>query len=774
MTKEINNLKFYHIILISMLISPLLVLNSNLNNKQREKERSIRKELNNVFLRKLDFKEDTNLICNKGSDELKDYYKTGDEEKIGIKKGKIENKDKSEHTNALINLVSSEGDTMDNAKTYAMHVIPVLVFLVITIFSLPGWLICCFCNCCDCCCCCCCKKTSCKVPFYILTVAIYALVAAICVYGLSQSNSIFVGLADTECSLLRFTGEVLDGETKETKPKWIGINEIQKLFGDTKREINNLNNEKQLELNHAKELIEDAKSAFEGSLETQSGYINDNSHKVDNYKLDIIKKFGSFSKDGDGTITITPEENDILVYAWYSEYKTTADQANNYMTIIDDNYDQLKGNSAAMEALDNGVKSINDIKKTFDGVKDQISGVILEYSDMIDEYGKLAFKLIFSVLLIIDLAIAAFITLLCFCSFQACQNCCIRCILKSFLHILWNVLALLTFFTLLIGSIFTLFGTVGKDLISVVEYLVSDKNLDKPEPILLADAAQYLKKCVNGDGDINEQLQLNVDSLENVDLLNTAIVNIDKIIAEVQDIKSGKKGKIAYNAYNNLYTDRINYKSDFAILGEGNAIMSFSDTLNTLNQVQTKIKWSNSCVSQTPFKLCSEDFSTVGENSHTCVDLKGCTTDKITGISGTVGQDLNTFVSIINLEKDDTNSKSLAKVLNELNSAYNAFLDAEKANLLTYRDAISSLTGIFDNLLGDGNLFSLLNCLFIGRNVKILLKTLEKSLGTNFYTVGICLVIAGIAMLISISFTILLNIIFNQKDTKPGMPGMKQ
>ena len=341
MTKEIKKLKFYQIILISILLSPLLILNSNLKNKQREKERSIKKELNNVFLRKLAFKDDTDLICNKGSDELKEYYKTGDGEKIGIKAGKIENKDEPAHVKALINMVSSEGDTMENAKTYALHVKLILALLAITILSLPGWLVCCFCNCCNCCCCCCCKKPGCKVPFYIITVVIYALVAAICVYGLSQSNSIFVGLADTECSVLRFTGEVLDGETKETRPKWIGINGIQTLFGDTKREINNLSGEKQGELVTAKNRIQSAQGAFEGSLETQSTYINDNYHKVNNYQLDIIKKFGSFSKDGDGTITITPEENDILVHTWYLEYKNTAEQANEYMTIIDTNYNDL-------------------------------------------------------------------------------------------------------------------------------------------------------------------------------------------------------------------------------------------------------------------------------------------------------------------------------------------------------------------------------------------------------------------------------------------------
>ena len=46
-----------------------------------------------------------------------------------------------------------------------------------------------------------------------------ALVVAVCIYGLSKSNHIFIGVADTECSILKFIDEVLDGESKETKPK---------------------------------------------------------------------------------------------------------------------------------------------------------------------------------------------------------------------------------------------------------------------------------------------------------------------------------------------------------------------------------------------------------------------------------------------------------------------------------------------------------------------------------------------------------------------------
>jgi hypothetical protein len=229
----VPKLKYYHIILISILLCPLLIINSNSINKKRGKEKLIKENetfMRKLYLRNLDFASDTAEICQKGSKDLQNYYVTGNGTEIGIKEDPITSENNPEYINALINLVSGEDDSMDNLMDYIMHIIPVLIFLAIAILFLPGWLVCCICCCADCCCCCCCKKTYCKLPFYIISCAFYALSICICIYGLSQSNSVFVGLADTECSLLKFIGEVLDGESREAKPKWEGINGIVGLF----------------------------------------------------------------------------------------------------------------------------------------------------------------------------------------------------------------------------------------------------------------------------------------------------------------------------------------------------------------------------------------------------------------------------------------------------------------------------------------------------------------------------------------------------------------
>ena len=146
-----------------MLISPLLIINSNSINKRREQEKILKQDeiiLRKLYARKLDssseqeqFISDTNEICEKGSNDLKEYYKTSDTSKLGVKENEdITSENNPEYIDALINLIAGEGDSAENIKKYLMHIIPVLVFLVITILFLPGWLVYCICSCCNCCC----------------------------------------------------------------------------------------------------------------------------------------------------------------------------------------------------------------------------------------------------------------------------------------------------------------------------------------------------------------------------------------------------------------------------------------------------------------------------------------------------------------------------------------------------------------------------------------------------------------------------------------------
>ena len=263
------------------------------------------------------------------------------------------------------------------------------------------------------------------------------------------------------------------------------------------------------------------------------------------------------------------------------------------------NYNALQGGkSSAIDTLNNGINSIGNLEGSFNDIKDQISGAIIEYSDKIDEYGKLAFKIIFSVFMVLDIAIAAFITLLLFCSFKCCKSCCcFRCLFKSLLHILWNILAFLTFLVLLLGSIFTTIGIVGKDLISVVSYLVSDKNLSKPKPILVEQAKDYLTICINGNGDIRHELQIDTGSMNNINALRSAANEINELKTNMESLSHNTP---SYDEYLEKAKDRTEYRIDnFELISLGDdPNLNFRTSLNQLNSHipnGNNHKWSISC-----------------------------------------------------------------------------------------------------------------------------------------------------------------------------------
>ena len=182
-----SKLKSYHIFLMSCLLTTFMILNSNRVNEaktlQKENERANSLFDKIITLRNLDTSSEpvthhnSDAVCALGSDDLNDYYKTGDPSKIGLDNDGIKSEDKDKpYMIALRNIVKklvdgdddedddSSGDRLrrlggvdqNDLMDYGKRILPMLVFLVFGILGIFGWIICCFCCCCNCCCCCCC------------------------------------------------------------------------------------------------------------------------------------------------------------------------------------------------------------------------------------------------------------------------------------------------------------------------------------------------------------------------------------------------------------------------------------------------------------------------------------------------------------------------------------------------------------------------------------------------------------------------------------------
>ena len=106
-----------YIIIISVLISPLLIINSSNKIKQRKAEifnnNNENLFFNDMHLRNLDFISDSKEVCDRSSEDLSNYFKTGDEKYVKLYTYN-ENNEPSDAELTLINLFSDEGVFKEN------------------------------------------------------------------------------------------------------------------------------------------------------------------------------------------------------------------------------------------------------------------------------------------------------------------------------------------------------------------------------------------------------------------------------------------------------------------------------------------------------------------------------------------------------------------------------------------------------------------------------------------------------------------------------------
>ena len=813
-----DKIKSYHIILLSCLLCSLLILNSNYVNEQRAKEK-LNQEKSELFdrilsLRKLDsqIEENSNSkeVCSRASDDLKEYYQTGDLELINLDDDPIKCEEKDEsYMKALRGLMKNlvggdsdegsgdvsphrnldEGDSdTDNIIQYATdRVLPMAVFLVIGILSIFGWIGCCIFCCCDCCCCCCCKKPGCKIPCFIFSYVFYALVVAVSIYGLSQSNKIFTGLANTECSLLKFFDQVIDGEMKQEPPRWAGINGINGILTGLKTNINEMGRGTYDALTEKIEEVDNKKNIFSRYIqeagdiffETNSQYKNvylttnyDGYPKIQSvseiepsgrYALDLVKNFGRYENSQFTQYSI--------LYYWNLEYSTISKESDNYMETAKDSFeDVLQTNLGSInDALGDAESILNDLREPFDEVNDEIGDALADYSEYIDDYGKLAVKLVFSVLMAMNIILAASITLIGLFSMKACVDCCFcRCIFKSILHILWNILALFMILAFIVGSLLALIGRIGGDVMSLMSFIFSEDNFNDPNPLFLnemGDGKRYIERCILGDGNIAAELNIS-DQIGSMDQISSIERNITIVHNEFSSLRDNP---LVYNQTVTNLTNRYKLTDNFylfSIDSQPKPQLSFDDVIKSMNNKISQVYPSNP---DTWARDAPEESCSTGEPNGKTLNPSKC--DPLNKYAGISNEDIKKYARIItesyslvskaNDRSISGDDPSLINVLEQLKTQYQTYLDGYVDILKFLKEKIGKIMNVTRDYTKEGEAFSFLNGKFINNNLKIMLKYLKNALGQNLYTVGVCLILVGCSLILSISSTILLIVIIN-------------
>ena len=727
---------FIHVLLLSIFITTISLNKVSELGKNQLKASKKLAEIEYQIFRKLDdtndtskFKEDTKNVCSKANEKLQDYYKTGDKSLIGLDDS---NRKESEagYIKALVDIIANQaggssgrrlgeengggeeaaGDSSDlttNLKKYLIHVIPVLAFFVIAILSIPGWVVCCSCCCCNCCCCCCCKRPICRFPFFIVTMVFDGIVLISCIYGLANSNKVFVGFANVECSLMQFIKEVTDGQSKNdnSTSTWVGIDGINNLLDSFKDKVAELQGNTVANLEAKQNSI--STTAYDQTKVDLADMVN--GFKV-SQKETYEKDYWLLTYEICG-LRDEPQRENSFSSLLTEEYNKKITKSNEYISETITNFKNVFNNSFNITGIiDDAKNSINDIKQPVDDVKDMVAGKIVDYSDMIDEKGKLGFKLVYSVLTIVVAVNAALVVVYFVFGTTLCSKFRIlRCLNKVFIHIFWNILALLMIITFIIGAVLTLVGTLGNDLVSVVSHFIGEDNLNATSPVLIGSAAKYLKPCLIGDGDLSDVLDFNSNSATSS-------------ITELQNLTAKIDAMIATFKANEESTIIKTYSNDISLNSEGKS-----------GAIVFKVA------------LCPQGDGIVQNEKW-----------KIYG--GTENDDdrkiKDKFTALKNL--------GFKAKVDELGTEFKNLAGQERSVLETFKETITNLTSLFTPYIGtNGSIFNFLNCKFIGDNLDIILKYLKEAIGSNIYSVGIFLLVAGCSMIFSIIFTILEVIIIN-------------
>lgn len=89
--------------------------------------------------------------------------------------------------------------------------------------------------------------------------------------------------------------------------------------------------------------------------------------------------------------------------------------------------------------------------------------------------------------------------------------------IRFFYHLLWNIQMVSVIVNILVGIFFGIVGSVGKDSVKVVNYILSKENLGSEKPRFFKfdkDVIDVIDTCFNGDGDMSTTLFASGDGVQ--------------------------------------------------------------------------------------------------------------------------------------------------------------------------------------------------------------------------------------------------------------------
>ena len=762
----------------------------------------------NKTLRILEESEDgLEKICKENEDIYNYYYKTENYTVLEEDFGKMND------ASQIILDILTEGfeakyifDYLAYVGKYIFFLILLILIIILTIYySIASCIRCCTEKCCDFFSFEFCKikpfkKTICiLIPFIYLIVFIFAIVSIAFVVAAIKKFSA------TICVGLQLVDTLIEGDIRKVHPRWEGINVVSHVL----EELGNLTSVNNQQL--VKD-INDNKINYMNKWEEWLNYLNQSDIKNTgkNFKIDSPKMTLT---DEEKEITLTPfysyywgplNNNESVLYdILYSDFASSSQIANiidvfeKYLygflgcDVLENGNISCVEESTVSEVLNSASNIIRRIEEPISNIKEKITTPVQNIYDSVNSTVVGIFSVVIIFVIIYCILIECLLSV--FCCTKKCK--CVGCCLKWILCFIYYTSIIIIIVGFILGIIVGVIGSIVQNMTKVVEYITSQENLLADDPKIFGQNGytKYLDVCLNGNGDLAAALGL-IDSFDSID-------NITEISDETEDIqqKTNKTSPVI-NYYKeflgNLSTNYLNFPyyniegqdvKEFNInerISEINRYVSGEYAENKQDTCSINETWSTSKTNS--IYTYNENYPTPDSTTRYLIYLydnnlynnvsfdsrynNACPTGghPYQTVSEASSKFSNLFKDIRDNILSDTFSKSYTEDLNELNRIY-----AEKNEYL-----IKALEYALDPIVrieqtykkyesGKDNIFSLLNCKFVGDNKLILMDVLYTSLGYYLDVFGTCTSL--MSLFIFVGIVCILIVIKNTKlDTKEG------
>ena len=747
-------------------------------------------------------------ICKKDKSLYKYYYENGDYE---IHDPKLNEKD--DRADTILKYLNEDFDSkyifeyIGYQGFYIFFLILLIVIILLAIYySIASCIRCCTEKCCNLFSCYCCKTKCCKRTICICIPIVYLIVLILSFVSLGFAVLAVDKFSGAACIGLQLVDSLVLGENKATTPKWGGISTVSEILNSLSS-VTDKNNE-QLAIN-----IYNNEQNYYDKLKEWEDYLKEsyNNHQDNKFSVNSPKMTNS---DEEKKVDISPYyaylwgpfENDGTILRKIYE-SSQNEQMNKDILYIFDNYlysflgckeednDHLDctTDSSMASILKKSSELVEKIKDPMDKLKEKVSEPINNVYDKVNNTVITIFSVVVSIVIFYSIIIEALLSIFC-CSTKCQCNCC-SCLMRWVLCLIYYTSIFIVVLGFVLGIVIGVIGSFVQDAAKVVQYITSTQNLNSTKPIIIeGDMGVYLDVCLNGDGDLAKKFGLDEEIINEItNITNDTEISNDTIYYETSPVID------YYKEYLNNLNSTSYLNIDYFDANDGSNY-KLKEKLNEINKYVSGEYYDSdkqdSCMINETWRTSkevegytyNEDYPEPGQTTKYLIYLydedfytkaklenrysSACSTknhpyETVSGASKTFGQLFKTIQTNMVGDDFEKSKEGYIKDLDKLNEIY-----GEKNHYL--QETISSAVGVVENIgntfisYGTSNIFSFLNCKFVGNNKLMLIDSLYTSLGVYLEAFGVTTILFSLFIFIGIVFIIII-VKNNKKDDNDGL-----